>query len=92
MPDALINMDDPPAELHAHKALLDHAREVMIASQPVLAAKGLSLDELVVVAVEPELAAITGRPVVSIELRDKDARVVAVRACVKDTQAFDLNV
>lgn len=70
MPDAFINMDAPPAALHTHAALLDHARNVMIAFQPVLAAKGLSLDELVVVAVEPEIAAATGRPVVSIELRD----------------------
>ena len=74
MPDAFINMDAPPAALHTHAALLDHARDVMIAYQPVFAAKGLSLDELVVVAREPELAALDGMPVVSIELREATLR------------------
>ncbi len=67
MPDAIVDMNAPPAALHDHAVILDHARDVMIAFQPVLAAKGLSPDEFVVVAVEPEIAAATGRPVVTIE-------------------------
>lgn len=70
MPDALINMDDPPEALYAHKKLLDRARNAMIALLPDLAAKGLSLDELVVVAVAPEIATIAGRQELSVELRD----------------------
>lgn len=68
MPDAIVDMNAPPAALHDHAVLLDHARDLMIAFQPVLAAKGLSPDELVVVAVDPDIAAASGRPVVTIEL------------------------
>lgn len=76
MADALIDMDDPPDALLAHEVLLDRARNTMIALVPNLAAKGLYLDDLVVVAVAPEIAAIAGRPEVCVELRDNLLRKV----------------
>ncbi len=68
MADAVIDMSCPPPFLDQHQELLEHAREAIISILPVIDEKGLTLDEIVVVAADPTMAERVGRPPVSVSL------------------------
>lgn len=68
MADAVIDMNCPPPFLDQHQELLEHAREAIISILPVIDEKGLTLDEIVVLAADPTMAERVGRPPVSVSL------------------------
>ncbi len=65
-----INMYDPPAALGPRQELLDHARNTVIAMLAEFASDGLRVDEHVAVVLDPEIAAKTGKPVLTVAPRE----------------------
>lgn len=89
MPSQIIDMDDPPQEFERHQELLFCARDQILQLLPHIESKGLLLDEIVVVAAEPELAATIGKPPVFVEvLAEVLARITDpdYRACLAAPQ------
>ena len=69
MLNALTNMNDPLPEFALHRALLDDARSTVTDALQQLGG-GVDLDELVVVVVEPRLAAQIGRRRIDVKVLD----------------------